>query len=56
MTLAAILETRSEAIGIVRRRVARKKHVLNLLLRQASFSKVWPWMVIWKNSGMNPVW
>lgn len=33
MTLAAIPDTRSEAIGIVQRRVARKKHVLNLLLK-----------------------
>lgn len=39
MTLAAIRETRSEAIGIVRRRVAGKKHILNLLRRQASFSE-----------------
>lgn len=38
MILAATLGPRSESIGIVQRQVARKKHILNLILRQASFS------------------
>lgn len=38
MTLAAIPDSRSEAIGVVQRRVAGKKHVLHLLLKQVSFS------------------
>lgn len=38
MTLAAVPGTRSWAIVMVQRRVARKMHILNLPWRQESFS------------------